>query len=94
MMYDNDLFIGGKDIVDCFAYYFSSVYENQVYSTLNTHQPSTNNNSIEVNLSSYTLSITDVLNKLENITNKTSPDPDMISSCFFINCKFVLAVPL
>lgn len=49
---------------------------------------------MEVNLNSYTLSITDVLNKLENITNKTSPGPDMISSYFFINCKFVLAVPL
>jgi len=30
-------FIEGKEIVDCFAHYFSSVYENQVTSTINTH---------------------------------------------------------
>jgi hypothetical protein len=67
--------------MECFAHYFSSVYENQVFFTLNTHQLSTNHNLIEVNLNSYTLSNIDVLNKLENITNKTSPGPDMISSC-------------
>jgi len=55
MVYDNDLFVGGSDIVDCFAHYFSSVYENQVSSTQKTKQPSTNNNSIEVNLNSHVL---------------------------------------
>lgn len=52
-----------------------------------------NYSSIEVNLNSYILNITYVLNKLENITNKTSPGTDHFSSCFFINCKSVLAVP-
>jgi len=57
---NKDVFTGGKDIVDCFAYYFSTVCENQVSSTMNTHLSSSNNNSFEINLNSYILSITDV----------------------------------
>jgi len=80
--------------VDCFVYNFSSFYDNHAPPTLNAHQLSTINNSVEVNLNSCILSITEVLDKLGKITNKTNPGPDMISSCFFINCKYVLAVPL
>jgi len=90
-MYDYVLFIGGKDIVDCFTHYIFCA--NQVTSTINTQQSANNNNSVEINLNSYILNITyrrDKLpNKLEIISNEMSPSPDLISSCFFINCKFV-----
>lgn len=39
---------------------------------------------MEVNLNSYILNITDILNKLENMTNKTSPGTNQIFSCSFI----------
>lgn len=70
MMYDNDLFIGGKDTVGYFTHYFSSVYKNLVTSTINTPQSATNNNSkILVNRNSYILSITYVLNKFNHHFN-------------------------
>lgn len=37
MMYYSNLFTRGKDTIDYFAHYFSSVHENQVTSTTNTH---------------------------------------------------------
>lgn len=78
----------GKDIVDCFARYFSNGYDN------NLTMPASSNNSAQVNLHSCLLSITDGLTEFDFITNKTTPDPDIISNRFFAECKFILAIPL
>lgn len=59
---------------------FFIFYENQFNSTTNTHQSFTYNNPVKVNLNYRVYNITDVLNKLENITYKTNPGPDMIQT--------------
>jgi len=96
MFYNNNLISGGKDIVNCFASYFSSVYVDNLITPTSANQLSStiSNNLVDINLHSCTLSITDVINEFDIINNKTSPGPDMISNCFFIECKFVLAAPL
>lgn len=48
----------------------------------------------QLNLSSSVLNAIETLNEFGIITHKSIPDPDMIPSVFFINCKFVLTVLL
>lgn len=48
----------------------------------------------QLNLSSSVLNAIEVLNEFGIITHKSCPDPDMIPSILFINCKFVLTVLL
>lgn len=64
--------------------------------SLSTNQLSSifSNNVVDINLHSFTLSIIDVLNEIDNINNTTSPGLGILSNCFFIEYKFVLAVPL
>lgn len=80
----------------CFASYFYSVYVNNLITPTSTNKLSSTvlNNLVDINLHSCTLNISDVLNEFDIINNKTSPGPDMISNCFFTECKFVLCVPL
>jgi len=96
MTYNSSEISGGNDIVNCFASYFSSVYDHNLITPTSTNKLSStfSNNIVDINLHSCTLSITDVLNEFDTINNKTCPGPDMISNLFFIQCKFVLAVPL
>jgi hypothetical protein len=86
MSYNNSLIISGKDIVICFASYFSKVYvDNLITPTFTDRFSSTIlNNLVDINLNSCTLSITYVLNELDNINNKTNTGPNMISNYFFI----------
>lgn len=51
-------------------------------------------NYSNLNLSSGVSNATDVIQELETVTSKTSPDTHLIPSIFFLNCKFVLTVPL
>lgn len=96
MTYNSSEISGGNDIVNCFASYFSSVYDNSLNTptSINKLSSTFSNNIVDINLHSCTLNITDVLNEFDTINNKTCPGPDMISNLFFIQCKFVLAVPL
>jgi len=93
--YNNCQLTGGNDIVSGFAHYFSSVYNNNLSIPSSTYHASfpSLNNSAEVNLHSCQISLTDILNEFDLITNKNNPGPDMISNLFFTNCKFVLASP-
>lgn len=52
-------------------------------------------NLSQLNLCTLILNATDVLNEIDLLTHhKSNPGPDTIPSIFFINCKFVLSVPL
>lgn len=88
--YDNQNFIGGDKVINCFASYFSSTYHKSNI----VKNVSINCVSPCDDLNSCTLSLSDIYNELSCITNKTSPGPDNISSIFFTECKFVLAIPL
>jgi len=97
MTYNNQLISGGKDIVHSFSKYFSSVYDFPTPASTSRHDPTTTSpdfNLSQLNLCFLVLNTTDVLNELDTITHKSNPGPDMIPSIFFINCKFVLTVPL
>lgn len=58
---------------------------------LHTHV--TNDLSL-VDLNSYTLSLTNIFNELDHLSNNTNSDLDNIPDIFFTECKFVLAIPL
>jgi len=90
MSYNNIKFSGGDEISNCFSKYFSSVFNPP---TTASHTLLANDLSL-INFHSCTLSLTDIFYELHHLSNNTSPGPENISSLFFKECKFVLAVPL
>jgi hypothetical protein len=64
MSYNNCQLSGGKDIVGGFARYFSSVYDNNLITLSSTYHVTSPSpiNSLEVNLQSCLINITDILN--------------------------------
>lgn len=96
MSYNNCPVNGSKNISEYFSKYFPSVYINNLITSDPSYHCSSNSSNIsaEVYLHSCLLSITDVLNGFEVITNNTTPKPDMISNIFFTECKFILINPL
>lgn len=92
MYYNSNNISCGEDIVISFAYNFSTVFTNS--STLQSNFETCSANLPSIDFNSYTLIFSDVYNEMNNITCKSCPGLDQISSIFFIQCKFVLSTPL
>ena len=92
MNYNNVNYCGGIDISNCFAQFFSSVFNQPYY--CNAVPSIENINMYSVDFNKCVLTLNDIFEELNRISTKTCPGPDAIPSIFFNECKFVLAVPL
>lgn len=93
MTYQKYCFNGGDEIVNNFAQYFSSIYNNSIMrsSTPNLSRIVPVINYSYLNLFVCVLNPTDFLNGSDNVTFITNPGPDMIPSTYFL---FFLVVNL
>ena len=92
MKYNNVNYSGGIDISNCFAQFFSSVFDQP--NNRNVVSSIENINMLSVDFNKCILTLNDVYDELNHVSIKTCPGPDAIPSIFFSECKFVLAVPL
>uniref|UniRef100_A0A2S2PY62 Uncharacterized protein n=1 Tax=Sipha flava TaxID=143950 RepID=A0A2S2PY62_9HEMI len=92
MNYNNVNYCGGIDISNCFARFFSSVFNQPYYCNAVPSIENINMHSVDFN--KCVLTLNDIFGELNCISTKTCPGPDVIPSIFFKECKFVLAVPL
>lgn len=81
-----------NDIINTFANYFLSVYENYNYVNDNYKQE----NPPKEELSSLHYCSTDLLEVFESLSlsSNSSPGPDLIPNIFLRKCKFYISSPL
>lgn len=84
---DNQLLNKPKEIVESFANFFSSVYDNSKVST-------TNNNKSKCLISNFSVTLEDVKESIRKLPPKKSCGPDLIPPYVVKGCADVLAVPL
>lgn len=91
MHFNNDQFNNSNDIVNAFAKYFSSVYENYDFVDTIHHNPP---KILSSTLHSVSIDLIKIFESLNSLDSASSPGPDLIPNIFLRNCKYVISSPL
>jgi len=91
MHFNNEQFNNSNDIVNAFAKYFSSVYENYDFVDTIHHNPP---KVLYSALHSVSIDLIKVFESLNSLDSVSSPGPDLIPNIFLRNCKYVISSPL
>jgi len=91
MHLNTDEFNTSNDIINTFAYYFSSVYKNNNYFNVNNKQQNPPKD-ISSSLHSYSIDLLEVFKSLGSLSSNSSPGPDLITNIFLknVNLSFTL----
>jgi Reverse transcriptase (RNA-dependent DNA polymerase) len=90
----NEQFDTPNDIINAFAKYFSSVYENHNSININDTESTIPPKVLLSPIHSISINLIEVFEALSSLNSNSSPGSDLLPSVFLKNCKFVISQPL
>ncbi|KAL4126751.1 hypothetical protein QTP88_010960 [Uroleucon formosanum] len=87
MHFNNEEFNNSNDIINAFAKYFSSVFENYGFVKSIDHNPP---KVLSSPLHSVSIDLIEVFESIYSLVSTSSPGPDLIPNIFLRNCKNIV----